>query len=383
MLMLALVCALATTPYALAARPDAEPTQLPSGPVEARFFYQPGCDECAHLTSSVLPLVTAQFGDMLRIVNMPLDVASNRAELLQAVGRSGTPSNERVYMDVAGRDLLAGAVQIESDMAAAVNMAVSEPRAAATAAPPDGMRRLASRFTVAGVALAGLIDSINPCAIAALIFLVSVLTLARERPANILAAGLSYCLGVFITYTAIGFGLLHAFRAIGAFRAIRLVFDVLLCVLLAVLSFLSFRDAARSSRSGPGDAAVRLPDALAALVRRTIRRRFGATVGFASAFAAGVVVTAVETVCTGQVYGPTLAAIVTMSPAPWREAALLFLYNAMFVAPLLVILVLAWRGLTVTRLLQWSARNAVAAKTAMGLFFASLLAYMLIARFLY
>jgi hypothetical protein len=358
---------------------DAPPSSLPST-VEARFFYQPGCDECAHLTSSVLPLVMAQFADMLKVVNFPLDVASNRSDLLQAVARAGAPSNERVYMDVARRHLLAGAAQIESDMVAAVNMAISEPRVVESPYQPDGIRRLASQLTVAGVALAGMIDSINPCAVAALVFLVSVLTLARERPVNIIAAGLSYCLGVFLTYTSIGFGLLHAFRAMESFPAVRLAFDILLCGLLSVLSFLSFRDAAMARRSGPGGSTMRLPDALAALVRRTIRHRFGATVGLASAFAAGVVVTAVETVCTGQVYGPTLAAIVAGSPTAWREAALLLLYNTMFVAPLLVILFLAWRGMTLARLLQWSARNAVAAKVVMGLFFAALLTYVAITR---
>lgn len=348
--------------------------------VEIRFFFQPGCDECALITNRVLPLAVAQFGDLLNVVEMPLDVASNRAELVAALNREAESSNEKTYIDVARRHLLAGAGAIEKDIAAAVNMAISEPPLPGDFGDGGGAVALSARFTVAGVIAAGLLDSVNPCAIAALIFLVSVLSLAREKPLNVLAAGFSYCLGVFVTYTAIGFGLLRTFRAIEAFPSLRTAVDLFLCGLLAVLSFLSFRDAALAASSRPRETTLRLPDSLSTLVRAIIRRRFGPAAGVASAFIAGAVVTAVETVCTGQVYGPTLAIIVAEGKTAWREAGLLVLYNLMFVMPLLVILLLTWRGMSLSVLLAWSARNAVVAKILMGLLFAALLAFLIAAR---
>jgi thiol:disulfide interchange protein len=306
---------------------------------------------------------------------MPVDAVSNRNILLDVVNRAHNTSNEPVYMDVNRRYLLAGAEAIERDWATTINLAISDP---VTDGEPFGhtgdARRLASQFTVPGVLAAGILDSINPCAVAALIFLVSVLTLARERPINVLVAGLAYCFGVFATYTAIGFGLLQAIRALNNFHAIRFAFDIFLCALLAVLAILAFRDAAIARAGIPAKMALRLPDPLSALVRATLRNRFGAAVALSSAFLAGCLVTAIETVCTGQIYGPTLAIIVAQGGSVWHESALLLLYNLMFVLPLLVILFLTWRGIAVSRLLAWSATNAVVAKIAMGFLFLGLLA---------
>lgn len=349
--------------------------------VEVRFFFEPGCDDCARITNRVLPLIVSQFGDLVRVARLSVDIASNRLALLDAVTRAGDKSNERVYMDVNRRHLLAGADTIENNLATTINLALSEPPPQVASHPADTARRLATGFTVPGVLAAGLLDSINPCAIAALIFLVSVLTLARERPINVLAAGLAYCCGVFVTYTAIGFGLLHALRGLQTFPTIRMVFDLVLCGLLAVLAVVSFRDAAKTRSGAGGDMTLRLPDSLSALVRATLRNRLGAAAGLASAFLAGTLVTAIETVCTGQVYGPTLAIIVARGGSVWRESVLLLLYNLMFILPLLVILILTWRGIAISRLLAWSARNAVTAKIAMGLFFLALLVFLAVLRF--
>jgi hypothetical protein len=363
----------------------------PSGPeetatsaipvVEVRFFFHPGCDECAHVTNHVIPLISAQFGAMVLILQMPVDAASNRIALLEAMNRDRDTSNERVYMDVNRRHLIAGADAIEKDLATTINLALSEPPPPKATGPADSARSLAARFTVPGVLAAGIFDSINPCAIAALIFLVSVLTLARERPVNVLAAGIAYCCGVFVTYTAIGFGLLQAIRTMQSFPTIRMVFDFAMCCILLVLAVISFRDAARARSGAAGGMTLRLPDSLSVLVRATLRTRFKSAVGLASAFLAGCLVTAIETVCTGQVYGPTLAIIVAQGGSVWRESGLLLLYNLMFVMPLLFILILAWRGMAVSRLLAWSARNAVTAKLLMGMLFLALLAFLILARF--
>lgn len=373
----------AATPCLLAAGPDTTSPDEPLPPprvVELRFFYQPGCDECAHITNHVLPQAVMQFADMVAIAFLPVDIASNRAVLLDAMNRAGDTSNERVYMDVDRRHLLSGADTIEQQLLDTINLAMSEPPPHHDKAATDGARALAQRLTVPGVVAAGLFDSINPCAIAALIFLVSVLTLAREKPVNVLVAGLSYCLGVFLTYTAIGFGLLAALRSMQSFPTIRTAFDLALALLLLVLAALSFRDAHRARSGHSGEMTLKLPDTLSSLVRATLRSRFGAAVGLASAFLAGCLVTAIEVVCTGQVYGPTLAVIVAQQGSAFRETILLLIYNLMFVLPLLVILVLTWRGMTLSRLLSWSRRNAATTKVLMGLLFLGLLAFLILAR---
>src|SRR6266511_2102311 len=70
---------------------------------------------------------------------------------------------------------------------------------------------------------AGLIDSLNPCAIALLLVFVSTMLAMLQRqsdPASaaraqrwLLSRGGIYILGIFLTYLALGFGLLGAFQA--------------------------------------------------------------------------------------------------------------------------------------------------------------------------
>jgi len=348
------------------------------------FFYEPGCSDCDFVRQHILPAAEARYGELIQVVPHDLTIASNRADLLERVARANVSKTEPVYLAVGEGVLLAGIPAIERDLNKAVDRCLSEPRVPNPAGPaptlPDAARRLASRFTLQEVVVAGLIDSINPCAIAALIFLVSVLTLARERPANILAVGLAYTAGVFVTYTTIGFGLLQAFRGLRNFPAIQKAFDAVLFVLLLIFAAFSFRDAWRARRGQATQMTITLPERFSAMARRTIRGHLGHVLRLSSAFAAGCIVTAIETVCTGQVYAPTLAIVVANGGPASRETALLLLYNGLFVAPLLAVLALAWRGVTLATLLRWSARHAPIAKVAMGGFFLVLAALLLALR---
>jgi len=87
---------------------------------------------------------------------------------------------------------------------------------------------------------------------------------------------------------------------------------------------------------------------------------------------AGGLVTVLESVCTGQVYLPTLVLMVREGGFNLRVLWLLLLYNALFVLPLVVTLLLTWRGLRTERLLEWSRRNVVPAKLALAALFMGL-----------
>lgn len=85
--------------------------------------------------------------------------------------------------------------------------------------------------------------------------------------------------------------------------------------------------------------------------------------------AIGVLVTAIETVCTGQVLVPTLVVVIRESEKSLRELTYLLLYNFMFILPLIVVFALTYYGLTTARLLAWSKKNVVFSKILLGSFF--------------
>ena len=82
----------------------------------------------------------------------------------------------------------------------------------------------------------------------------------------------------------------------------------------------------------------------------------------------GSAVTALESVCTGQVYVPTLMVVVKggFSARAWGY---LLAYNAMFVLPLAGAFALSYAGLRTETLLRWSRREVVWARLGLGAFF--------------
>jgi cytochrome c biogenesis protein CcdA len=83
----------------------------------------------------------------------------------------------------------------------------------------------------------------------------------------------------------------------------------------------------------------------------------------------GVTVTALESVCTGQVYVPTLVLLVKTGQSVAKGLAYLLAYNAMFVLPLVAVFALTYRGLKTEALLAWSKREVVLSKSLLGALF--------------
>ena len=101
----------------------------------------------------------------------------------------------------------------------------------------------ASRWTLPAVLLAGIVDGFNPCSFAIMISLAGILAIGGRRRRARIVGGLSFCLGSFFTYMLMGFGLMHALKALEGLRIVRDIVTAFLALALFVLSFLSFRDA--------------------------------------------------------------------------------------------------------------------------------------------
>jgi len=177
------------------------------------------------------------------------------------------------------------------------------------------------------------------------VFFVSLLATGRAGRRRMAAAGLAFCAGVFATYVALGFGLLHACRAAEALPVVRFWFRAAMSGMLAVLALVSFRDAVAYVQSGRNAASVKLklPRRLQEASHRLAKQGVAARWLLPGCAAMGVAVTVVEAVCTGQTYLPALAFMARQGSL--RATAMLLAYNLMFVLPLVAILAAAcWGG---------------------------------------
>ena len=133
---------------------------------------------------------------------------------------------------------------------------------------------------------------------------------------------------------------------------------------------MSFRDAVRFRASGDsGDVTLQLPRRIKDRMHGIIRRNLGSPRLVTGAFAIGVAVTALESVCTGQVYLPTLVMLIEQRRSMASATGYLLLYNVLFILPLVVAFGLAYAGVSVEQFVKWSRRNVVPSKIALGLFF--------------
>jgi cytochrome c biogenesis protein CcdA len=246
-------------------------------------------------------------------------------------------------------------------------------------------------FTLGAVLAAGLIDGINPCAISTLIFFMSLLAVSTPlrhpssprlcrssgsgghevQKSRLLILGVSYCLASFLTYLALGFGLLRVLHLFSGFTLLRSAVEWGMTAVLLGLAFLSFRDAWRFGRSRDAhDIQLQLSTGMKKRIHRVMRRGLKPGHLIFGGLFIGASVTALESVCTGQVYVPTLVLILKDSAFSASRAWLYLLaYNLMFMVPLVLIFIAVYRGIQTETLLRWSQKNVVLSKTLLGLFF--------------
>ncbi len=235
-----------------------------------------------------------------------------------------------------------------------------------------GMTPLDATWTAPALLLAGFVDGFNPCAFSIVIVLAGVLASGGRRRRARLAGGIAFCVATYLTYLAMGLGLLRAVRALEGFRLVHDVAMTLLGLSLFALAFLSVRDAFRYRRERtPAAIALQLPDGVKRAIRAVAERSWSGPAVGATGFACGFAVTLLDSLCTGQVYLPVLA-LVSRAPGAWRSFGLLALYNLAFIAPLLAVFVLSAGGADAARMSGWSKRNVFPSKLALGFLFAVL-----------
>ena len=229
-----------------------------------------------------------------------------------------------------------------------------------------------SRWTFLTVLLAGLADGFNPCAFSIIIVLAGILAVGgRKRRARLLG-GWSFCTASFLTYMAMGLGLMRVLRALEGLRFFYDIVMTMLSITLFILGFLSVRDAYRYRKEKvPSAIALQLPDKVKRLIRVVAETSWNGPAVVVTGFGCGFLVTLLDSLCTGQIYVPVLA-LISREAEAWRSFMLLAVYNLAFIAPLIVIFILAAKGADSERMSRWSKRNVFPSKIAMGIVFAIL-----------
>lgn len=191
---------------------------------------------------------------------------------------------------------------------------------------------------------AALVDSINPCAIAVLLILLSSL-LSTKNKRTAIFTGLLFTFGLFIAYFLAGLGLFHALNLSGMARWLHTIVGIL-AVLIGLSNIKDF------FYYGGGGFITEIPRSW----RPTLKNMLSKVTHPIFAFLIGLVVIFFELPCTG---GPYLFTIGYLASLPKISLIpILLYYNFVFISPLLLITGLIYFGYSnVDKAMSWKDRN--------------------------
>jgi cytochrome c biogenesis protein CcdA/glutaredoxin len=351
--------------------------------IHLAYVEKDGCDKCAR-AAALLEVMQAEYPSL--VVTTFNDVGD--AQLVEAMGDwLGLPEKERLVAPAVyvGHDALVG------DQLTSANLRPLLGQYAASGAvafwqvldPNAGAGGILERFRAMGpwaVALVALIDGLNPCAFATIIFFVSYLALSQRPRRELLLVGLAFMLGVFVAYFSVGLGAMSLLRLANRVRILAKILYGVFAATCLVFAGLSLHDYTLARRGKLNDMTLRLPDQLRERIKRRIRKTtsqgeqtIGSSRGLMAfvglSFASGLFVSLVELACTGQVYLPTISFVVGIPQMRAKATLYLLLYNIIFVLPLLIVLLLAVYGISQARFQQFMSRNVARTKLITAILF--------------
>ncbi|MBI4427284.1 MAG: hypothetical protein HY569_02280 [Candidatus Magasanikbacteria bacterium] len=189
------------------------------------------------------------------------------------------------------------------------------------------------------VLVSGFLDGINPCAFAVLLLFIAFLFSLKRTRANIGKMGVIYIAAIFLAYVLIGFGLMkalvftnspHLMAKLGAWLVI-----VLGVINIVGLVFPKF------------PIKFRIP-----MFSKETLRQWITKATMPAAFVAGFLVGLCTFPCSGGIY-VAIIGLLAVKTTYFSGVGYLFLYNLMFVMPLVIILLLSANKYAVEKITAW------------------------------
>lgn len=200
-----------------------------------------------------------------------------------------------------------------------------------------------STQTYIGLAITGFINGVNPCGASMLLMLLAAIAMSGR---SVIKTGCAYLAGKFTAYFAMGMGLYKLFMAIGQdiFLSISNVLTWIFAAVFFILAILYLIDFVNVKRKQYGKIRMQLPTALRKWNHERIEKASKINVKWMipAAVVLGIMISAGEFFCTGQVY---LAAILYMMKMQQEmklqtNAAFIVYVTAMCIPSFLIVLVI-------------------------------------------
>lgn len=366
-------------PFALFAQDKEQTslTQTQNGKPNVYVFTSPTCGHCIQFKKEFYPQLKEEFKNKVNFIDIDTSDGEGNLKLRDIASQYGLESYGVPCIVSGERCLIGYPGEIKEFARKTISETISTNQKTKRLQDVDSKEAF-SKFTLAAIILNGLVDGINPCAFAVIVFLASFLTIYRYDKKEVILIGSSYCLAVFITYILLGLGLFKALYALSAFQTFIKCFYIVtasICIILFILSVYDFLIYLKTKNSKEmlltlgTNLKIRINKIIGFFLRGKEHSTFGLVI---ASLAVGFSVSLVEAVCTGQVYIPTIV-LIMKDPALRLQAWLyLLLYNVMFILPLLAVFILCAIGIKSEGINNFFKKHLAFAKLCLSLVFLGL-----------
>jgi len=307
-------------------------------------FYQMGCVKCERAKRILSMLQDSIPGVVIK--EFAIEYPQNQLLLEEIEERLGVPEELRQIVPaiVVGESIFIHRITPEKLFKTVEAYKSSPPPPPwKWQAPGQARKRLIDRFSKFGIIpiiTAGLIDGINPCAFATILFLIAALTVSGRKGRILLFTGLTFSIGVFLTYTLAGSLALRTLRIVLYIHSLRTPVYLAVSLITIFIGIINTIDGIRLSRGNPTPI-LHIPKSIRFFINTVIRLITRTTFLIPMVFLAGIFVSLLELACTGQIYLPTLFFISRISEYKTKATGYLILYNIAFILPLIILTITA------------------------------------------
>ncbi len=241
----------------------------------------------------------------------------------------------------------------------------------------ENIQKRFENISAFNILLAGLIDGLNPCMFAAIIFLIAFLSILGKKEGKTLLIGITYSAVIFILYFLISLGLI---KFVGILKITNIIGKTILgfmALLAIIVGILSFYDYIGIKRDEMGKVKLKLPMSIKKRIHSVIREKMGRRNVLIATIISCLFISLSEFIWDGQIYLPTLIFVSGVPGLRIKALAYLIFYNIAFIIPLVIVFLATYKGLrssTINKL--W--RNKVKFVKLMTSFFFVLLGIFII-----
>ncbi len=189
------------------------------------------------------------------------------------------------------------------------------------------------------VLVTGLLDGINPCAFAVILFLIAFLFTIKKTRASIFKMGVTYISAIYMVYFLIGLGILQAIHIFNVHHFMAIA-GAYLIIILGTINLINYFFPSFPIK-------LKIPTASKSTLENWIHK---ATIP--ATLVLGILVGLCVFPCSGAIY-VAIIGLLSVKAAYFQAIIYLLLYNIMFVLPLIAILLATSNKYATKKMSEW------------------------------